>query len=858
MRQASVQNYGLIILLCLTWLGFAWLDTHAQEPGSITGTVTDERGAPLESLVIRAEVLDTVNNEQWNEAGVTQTDGEGQYTLCCLAADQYRISFLDPGARYITEFYDDVLPPEVFGPETVTMVQVTAGVTTTATNAQMARYSVIAGTITNQATQPLDQIAVEIYRYDRIGGDWQQVETVHSDAGGQYASKVLPGRYRLYYYDDRSQPLYLSEYYENANTFEAATEITMTKELTTVIDAVLTPQARITGTLTTDDGAPASGVTAVLYYFDSELGWLPSFESTSDEQGHYRIGDLASGVYRIYFTDRRANPLFDSEFYNGAGTVTDAADITVSVGETVPNINAELASLSQIEGTVTDESGTPLEGISVIALRYAVENSRPFWQEVGAALTAATGEYQLLGLQSGSYHLVFYDTSNSYQSEWYDNSGYEEASTDIIVAPESIVTGIDAQLATEPFTWPPVAVADHLTVREGKVVTKTAEGTLSVLANDLRELGEELQAQTVTQPNHGTLQFQTDGTFIYTHDGGETTSDRFTYRASDGVRESNISTVTITIQAINDLPQANNDAIVVTQGQESTVLVGGAVSVLANDHDNDNPTLTAVLLTAPQHGTLSLRDDGTFRYIHNGSRVTTDSFTYKARDAAGATATATVNITVELIPLPTISLDFKKSAGIAGIAPECTATTEIQAPVGTTIVYCYTVQNTGEASLTTHSLTDSHLGQLFSDMSFSLAPGATYSTTFTQTLAVTTTNVATWTASSPIDGAATNNRLEPLMTSAQQAATVYISGPTDDTDNDTIPDNVEGAGDPDHDNIPNFRDLDADNDNIPDREEVGNDPTKPLDSNGDGIPDYLDSTPQLPPSYSLWLPVVQR
>lgn len=855
-HHASLHNYGLATLLLLTFVGFLVLDLHAQEPGAITGTVTDEAANPLADIVVRAEVLDTQNNEQWNEAGVTQTDETGQYTLCCLSADEYRISFLDAGAEYITEYYDDVLPPEVFGPDTVSMVQVTAALTTTAINAQLAKYSTLIGTVTDHTAAPIEQIGVELYRYDRIGGDWKQLETAQTNTDGEYRSKVLPGRYRLYFYDMRTLPDYISEYYEDEVTFDAAKEVTVTKEINIVIDATLRPQSRITGTLTNRSGEPASGVTVVLYEFDEEFGWTPSLETESNDAGCYVMDDLLGGVYRLYFTDRDSNRLYDSEFYNDVNSIVDAADITVSPGETVQNIDAELADLSQIQGTVTTESNEPLPAIGVIALRYTdTGTGTPFWQEVESTQTNGSGDYTLTGLQSGLYQLIFHDINDAYQSEWYDNSGYEATATAITLAPETTLTGMNAQLAAKPFTWPPIAIPDSITLREGGTVTRTTEGTPSVLTNDLRELGEELQAQTISLPQHGTLQFQTNGKFTYKHDGSETTTDFFTYRASDGVKESNTATVTLTIEPINDAPQATDDTVVVVQGQSATTLSDGRSSLLANDSDVDSDTLTAVVLMNPSHGTLTVQSNGTFTYKHNGDTATSDSFVYQAQDSAGATADATVQITVEPAPIAQPSLSFQKTVAIEGITPTCTATTTMKVPLGTTIVYCYTIRNTGEEMLTTHSLIDSHLGKLLDNMSYDLAPGATYSTTFTQTLTVTTTNIATWTASTALGAF---NRLEPLSTSIQEAATIEIAGPTDDADGDTIPDNVEGAGDPDHDNIPNFRDVDADNDNVMDRDEVGNDPTKPIDSNSDGTPDYLDNSTQPPTTFSLWLPVVQR
>lgn len=55
-----------------------------------------------------------------------------------------------------------------------------------------------------------------------------------------------------------------------------------------------------------------------------------------------------------------------------------------------------------------------------------------------------------------------------------------------------------------------------------------------------------------------------------------------------------------------------------------------------------------------------------------------------------------------------------------------------------------------------------------------------------------------------------------------------------DSDGDTIPDSIEGSGDGDNDDRPNYLDLDSDGDTIPDSTEGGD------DTDNDNIPDYLD------------------
>lgn len=61
-----------------------------------------------------------------------------------------------------------------------------------------------------------------------------------------------------------------------------------------------------------------------------------------------------------------------------------------------------------------------------------------------------------------------------------------------------------------------------------------------------------------------------------------------------------------------------------------------------------------------------------------------------------------------------------------------------------------------------------------------------------------------------------------------------------DSDEDGIPNSVEGIGDTDGDGTPDYLDTDADNDGIPDALEAGAAAEDPRDSDGDGIQDYLD------------------
>ncbi len=95
-------------------------------------------------------------------------------------------------------------------------------------------------------------------------------------------------------------------------------------------------------------------------------------------------------------------------------------------------------------------------------------------------------------------------------------------------------------------------------------------------------------------------------------------------------------------------PQAGNDAWSLTAG--TTLVVDAAQGVLANDSDPDYEALTAILVSPPKYGQLTLNSDGSFSYTPNENVCETDEFTYLASDGHGGTAMATVVLNIQLAP----------------------------------------------------------------------------------------------------------------------------------------------------------------------------------------------------------------
>jgi VCBS repeat-containing protein len=93
----------------------------------------------------------------------------------------------------------------------------------------------------------------------------------------------------------------------------------------------------------------------------------------------------------------------------------------------------------------------------------------------------------------------------------------------------------------------------------------------------------------------------------------------------------------------NRPPVAGNDNYSTNEDTPLTVVAPG---VLANDSDPDGNPLTAIQVSGPSHGTLSLNANGSFTYTPNANYNGADSFTYRANDGSLNSNIATVSITV--------------------------------------------------------------------------------------------------------------------------------------------------------------------------------------------------------------------
>lgn len=149
--------------------------------------------------------------------------------------------------------------------------------------------------------------------------------------------------------------------------------------------------------------------------------------------------------------------------------------------------------------------------------------------------------------------------------------------------------------------------------------------------------GDPLTYQIVAGPGHGTLG-GTPPNVTYTPAAGYTGADSFTFRASDGTRQSNTATVSITV-----LAPAQNPPVAVAQFRSTTPGTPLAITLTASDPDGD--PLTYAIVTQPAHGALSGTPPNV-TYTPAAGFTGSDSFTFRANDGKANSNVATVSLSV--------------------------------------------------------------------------------------------------------------------------------------------------------------------------------------------------------------------
>jgi len=154
--------------------------------------------------------------------------------------------------------------------------------------------------------------------------------------------------------------------------------------------------------------------------------------------------------------------------------------------------------------------------------------------------------------------------------------------------------------------------------------------------------GDELTFSIVDEPTNGTLS-GTVTELTYTPNTNWFGSDIFTYKANDGELDSELATVTITVNSTNTAPIAEDISV------ETDENIAIEIILVGNDADGDE--LTYAIETQPING-VAINEGGVVQYTPNAGWFGVDTFTYKANDGELDSDIATVSITVNEVLAP--------------------------------------------------------------------------------------------------------------------------------------------------------------------------------------------------------------
>lgn len=142
-----------------------------------------------------------------------------------------------------------------------------------------------------------------------------------------------------------------------------------------------------------------------------------------------------------------------------------------------------------------------------------------------------------------------------------------------------------------------------------------------------------------TDPQHGHVTIFSDGTFAYLPDTDFLGDDQFGFYVQGQDGRSLAATVTIHVIAFNGTP--------VSQDEEFRVLYDTQFHGTLTATDPEGDSLTYSLSSPPEHGTVTVNQDGTFTYEPTSGYLGLDGFTFVATDGVTVSTPGNIGLSIE-------------------------------------------------------------------------------------------------------------------------------------------------------------------------------------------------------------------
>jgi VCBS repeat-containing protein len=326
--------------------------------------------------------------------------------------------------------------------------------------------------------------------------------------------------------------------------------------------------------------------------------------------------------------------------YTHDGSEGDSDRFTIKVYEVS---NPSSFSTTDFDVAITAVNDAPTA--EQIEATVSEGSSKPFGFSFSNNQDSTMEGYYYFDSDSGESDLKFRITQNplngtatvSGTTITYAHNG-SETTTDSFqyeVSDGSLSSKYTVAISVSPVNDSPIGTDDIYFIASNETeVSVNAE--VGVLQNDSDSENQDLTAMIATDPANGVVSLQADGSFIYTANNAGITTDSFTYTVSDDSGASSES-VTVTIEAASVRPAP--EAYTLDEG--GVLEVPADFGILLNDIDSNDLDFSASIINQPEYGILSLNDDGSFTYTHDGSENLIDRFTYNLTNANGDESKAT-------------------------------------------------------------------------------------------------------------------------------------------------------------------------------------------------------------------------
>ncbi len=122
-----------------------------------------------------------------------------------------------------------------------------------------------------------------------------------------------------------------------------------------------------------------------------------TYFTASDQSGKFHIDNMQPEKYVA---------TADAEGYSNMRGPNGFKPFTLSAGQAMTGVNVAIPPLSVIAGKVLDDNNEPLDGVNVMAMRYAYTSGAKTLQQASNAQTDDRGQFRIFDVQPGRYYLA--------------------------------------------------------------------------------------------------------------------------------------------------------------------------------------------------------------------------------------------------------------------------------------------------------------------------------------------------------------------------------------------------------------------------------------------------------------------